>query len=198
MAGANFEILFKPEDLQAAITAVAASSSDIQKASDRAARRTMQWMRARISKDVSASLGIPAAMMRTRLTVKHFSGSRPVWILFLGVNRMPVDLTGTVAQSSTGLRHRGGTIKGGFHKDVFSHGKKGWIRKKRARELGLKMPGLEGAGSGLNIDGRFPVLRISHDLNEAARGIMQRHQAQGHRQFLIRFEHELKHIKGLT
>ncbi|MGL4755193.1 MAG: hypothetical protein ACRCXB_22775 [Aeromonadaceae bacterium] len=196
MAGnkAQFDILFQQSDFDGLIASLQAAPADFNKASDRAASRTMQWMRARVSRELAARLGIPVAKLRTRITQKKYSTSTPYWVLFLGVNHLPIDLTGPIKQNSIGLGHRGGTVRGGFKKDVFSNGEKGWIRKKRARQLGLKLPGLKGEGSGINIDGRFPVLRISHDLEDAATPIFHKYHAQAKRQFMERFEHELAHI----
>ncbi|MGL5285673.1 MAG: hypothetical protein ACRC8D_06000 [Aeromonas sp.] len=195
MAGSNFELTFDRQALQGIITALEATGPELTKAADRAAKRTLIWMRARITKGVSGALGIPAAKLRTRITIKKPGGNPPAWILFLGVNRMPVDVASTVSQTKRGLRHRGGTVQGGFYQDVFKHGRKGWIRKGRARRLGLKLPGLSGAGS--FDDGRFPVLRISHDLEAAATPIVEQYRKQGEGRFLAQLEHEIKYIKGL-
>ncbi|MGL5483092.1 MAG: hypothetical protein ACRDC7_14460, partial [Aeromonas veronii] len=97
----------------------------------------------------------------------------------------------------TGLKHKGGTVQGGFYKDVFHHGRRGWIRKKRARALGLDLPGLKGSGSGVNIDGRFPIIRISHNLETACTPIFKKYERKGRKRFEDEFHRQLKLIKGM-
>ncbi|MGY3887198.1 hypothetical protein [Aeromonas aquatica] len=199
MAGGNFELLFDRAALQGLIATLEATGSEVTKAANRAAERTMRSVRSGVAKEVAKAHGIPVKMLTNRITLKSYKGEDPVWILFVGINRMPVDVADpNVKQTEAGLSHKGGMVKGGFYQDVFHHGRKGWIRKKRARELGLKLPGLDGPGSGVNIDGRFPVIRISHDLATITTPIFRRYQKIATRTFEARFEHELKHIKGMT
>lgn len=193
MAGASFSIAFRKEDLQAITDAVEASTSEYLRAADRAAKRTMIWLRQRISQEVGAALGIPQSSLRTRITMKKTEGRSPAWVLFMGVNRLPYDKTGPTSQNPYGLLHRSGAVKGGFKADV--SGQKGWIRKGRAKALGLKLPGGEGVRSET---ANLPIIRISHDLDASATPIIERYGAQVNRLFMQRFEHELKQIKGLN
>ncbi|APU00746.1 hypothetical protein [Aeromonas phage Asp37] len=201
MAGAKFELLFNQSEVNAAIQAMAATPQEIKKASDRAARHTMNAMKTLIARAISAQLNIPVNKLKTRLNVKKYNGTNPVWILFVGLNNMPMDVIGNVSQNPTGLQHRNGIVKGGFYKDVFSHGRKGWIRKARARALGLKLPGLEKGKNNVtfrgSLAGRFPLVRISTDLGQAAQMIINHFQTKAKGRFLIRFEHELRNIKEL-
>lgn len=201
MAGANqFELVFNKAQVQAAILAMAATPQEVKKASDRAARHTMNAMRTLIAKSISSELNIPANKLKTRLNVRKFGNESPVWILFVGLNSMPVDQIGDVSQTGAGLQHRNGLVKGGFHKDVFQNGRKGWIRKKRARALGLKLPGLEKGRDNVtfrgNLAGRYPVVRIATDLGGMAQTIINHWQSKSRARFLTRFEHELQFIKG--
>ncbi|APU01162.1 hypothetical protein [Aeromonas phage 32] len=199
MAGANqFELVFNKAQVQAAILAMAATPQDIKKASDRAARHTMNAMRTLIAKSISSELNIPVNKLKTRLNVRKYGNDSPVWILFVGLNAMPVDQIGDVSQTGAGLQHRNGMVQGGFHKDVFGNGRKGWIRKKRARTLGLNLPGLEKGKNNVtfrgNLAGRYPVVRISTDLGGMAQTIINHWQSKSRARFLTRFEHELKFI----
>lgn len=204
MAGANqFELVFDKSQVQAAILAMAATPQEVNKASDRAARHTMNAMRTLIARSISSQLNIPVNKLKSRLNVRKYgSGSPSVWILWVGLNAMPLDQIGPISQNRSGLRYRGGTVKGGFDKDVFSSGQRGWIRKKRARDLGLKIPGLEKGRDNVtlrgSLAGRFPVVRIATDLGAAAQTIINHWQGKSRERFLTRFEHELRHIKGMN
>lgn len=195
------ELLFDQATLKDFIDSIQATGPEVMRAADMAARDAMRWMQSRISREVSVSLGIPLPQLKTRITQKRVGGGngRALWVLFLGVNQMPIDIADPgVSQTPAGLKHKGGMVQGGFHKDVFHHGRRGWIRKKRARDLGLKLPGLKGSGSGVNIDGRFPVLRISHDLHAACAPIFKKYEIQGRRMFETEFNRQLLRIKGIT
>ena len=205
MSGSKTELLFDQATLQAFISSIQASGPEVMKAANMAAGDTMRWLRTRIAGEVSKSTGIPLAKLKTRITQKRVGGGkgRALWVLFLGVNRMPIDIADPgVSQSSTGLTHKGGTVKGGFHKDVFNHGRRGWIRKKRARELGLTLPGLEKGKNNVTFHGelkhKFPILRISHDLHAACEPIFRKYDAQGRRRFESEFNRQLLRIKGIT
>ncbi|MGL4505185.1 MAG: hypothetical protein ACRCUF_05575 [Aeromonas sobria] len=199
MAGAKFELLFDPAQVNAAIQAMAATPQEIKKASDRAARHTLNAMKTLIARSISSQLNIPVNKLKKRLSVRRYTGDKPVWILFVGLNSMPVDQIGDVSQSPTGITHRNGSVKGGFYKDVFNHGRKGWIRKSRARKLGLKLPGLEKGKDNVtfkgSLAGRFPLVRISTDLGQAAQTIINHFETKARARFLTRFEHELENLK---
>ncbi|QIZ02623.1 hypothetical protein AhyVDH1_018 [Aeromonas phage AhyVDH1] len=199
MAGAKFELVFNQSQVQAAIQAMAATPAEITKASDRAARHTLNAMKTLIARSISVQLNIPVNKLKTRLSIKRYSASSPVWILWVGLNAMPVDQIGPVSQNPTGLSHRNGIVKGGFHQALFGQGRHGWIRKKRARELGLNLPGLEKWKHNVTFHGelkhKFPVVRISTDLGKAAETIINHWQSKARGRFLTRFEHELANIK---
>lgn len=203
MAGANqFELVFDNSQVQAAILAMAATPKEVSKASDRAARHTMNAMKTLIARSISAQLNLPVNVLKSRLNVRKYGkGSPSVWVLWVGLNAMPVQQIGNISQAKAGLRHKGGIVKGGFDKDVFSSGQRGWIRKSRAKALGLKLPGLDKAGSKqppAHLLGRFPVVRIATDLGAAAQTIINQWQAKSRERFLARFRHELSHIKGMN
>lgn len=199
MAGAKFELLFDQSQVNAVVQEMAATPQEIKKASDRAARHTMNVMRTLVARTLSSEFKIPAYALKSRLTVRHYSGTRPAWILFVGLNAMPVDVIGPTSQAKTGLQHRNGLVKGGFNTDVYKNGKRGWIRKKRARDLGLKLPGLEKGRDNVTLlgglAGRFPLVRIATDLGTAADAIISHFQGKARDRFLARFDHELRHLK---
>lgn len=199
MAGAKFELVFNQSDVNAAIQAMAATPAQIKKASDRAARHTMKALSTLIARSISSELNIPVNKLKSRLNVRKYGGSSPIWILWVGLNAMPVDQIGEVSQSQQGLSHRNGLVKGGFHKDVFGNGRKGWIRKKRARDLGLKLPGLEKGKNNVtfkgHLAGRYPVVRIATDLGSMAQTIINHWQSKARARFLVRFEHELSNLQ---
>lgn len=202
MAGAKFELSFNQSQVNAVIQEMAATPAEVKKASDRAARHTMNAMKTLIVRAISSQFKIPVSALRSRVTVRKYSADNPVWIMFVGLNSMPVDKVGPISQNPTGLKHRNGLVKGGFDTDVFKNGKRGWIRKKRARDLNLDLPGLEKWKHSVTLRGplagRFPIVRISTDLGGAASTIIAHFQSKAKGRFLARFEHELKHIKGLT
>lgn len=201
MSGAKFELLLGKSDIQGAIQAMAASPAEINKAANAASRHTLKKMSTLVARSISAVSGIPTKALRSRISVRKYSSENPVWILFVGLNRMPMDIAETVSQNPVGLKHSRGIVKGGFYKAVHSHAPQGWIRKKRARDLGLRLPGL-GEGNpavrfpGSDMNSRFPVLRISHDLGQHAQTVINQFQGRVRADFLVRFEHELKRIKG--
>lgn len=199
MAGAKFELVFNQSQVNAAIQAVAATPAEVKKAADRAARHTLAAMKTLIARSISSQLNIPVNKLKARLSVKKYGDSAPVWILWVGLNAMPVSFIGPISQNQSGLQHRNGITKGGFDKDVFGNGQRGWIRKKRARALGLKIPGLEKWKHNVTfhgeLAGRFPVVRVATDLGEAAQTIINHWQSKARDRFLPRFEHELRNIK---
>ncbi|MGL5589086.1 MAG: hypothetical protein ACRDDI_13615 [Aeromonas veronii] len=191
MAGSSFTVQFKQQDLQGVISSLGALPKDIEQASRSAAKRALNMTLVAIRREVAFKLNISQKALKTRLTVR---GAGPgTWILFFGVNRLPYDRTGNVDQNSYGMTHKTSDTKSGFVDNMGGSTKKGWIRKGRARQLGLKLPGLAG---GKPDDGRLPILRIAHDLEAVATPIFERHQKRLSTLFAARFEHELKRIRG--
>lgn len=192
MAGVDFNTA-----IQAAIAEMAASTKDINIAAYRAGHRTMQFLRTAVSRSMAAQLGIPVGKLKGRVRYIPSNAKRPEWRLFVGLNDMPYDIAGKVYQNAVGLSHKGGVVKGGFYSNP--HGKAGgWIRKKRAKDLGLKLPGLDKntKAKSAKEKHRFPVLRISHDLGIAADPVMMVFEKQANAKFLERFNHELRRLKG--
>ncbi|MGL4755652.1 MAG: hypothetical protein ACRCXB_25105 [Aeromonadaceae bacterium] len=200
MSGAKFELLFNQSQVNAVIAELAATPTQITKASNAAARHTLNVMSTLVARTLAQTSGIPSKALKTRMRVSRLSGTNPVWILWVGLNDMPYDVAGPVSQSRAGLVHGKGTVKGGFYKGVFDKTPYGWIRKKRARELKLDIAGIKKSENSIPLDaslsGRFPVMRISHDLGKHADEIIKGFEDKARARFLERFDHELRRLKG--
>lgn len=191
MTGNNsFDVKFNQADFLGLVTALESSAQDVNLAANRAARRTMAWMRVNVAKDCATLLGIPASRLKTRIRQRKLGNNQ--WSLFVGTNPLPYDRTGKVGQSTMGMTHPTTTVRAGWVNKMGGSTDKGFIRKGRAKKLGLKLPGLKGNfKEGANL----PILRISHDLHEITTPIFDKYAAQGSRYFRQRFEHELRNIK---
>lgn len=189
MAGSSFNLAVNEKALAGVIASVGASAVHINKAAEMAAKRTLSMLQTRIKREVAAALNIPQKNLNARLVIRR--GGKASWVLFFGINRMPYDKTGAVKQNTRGMTHRSGDIKSGFTDKMGGSSDKGWIRKGRAKQLGIKLPGLAG---GKPDDGRLPILRISHDLDAAAQPVFARHEKAASRIFHERFEHELRRL----
>lgn len=191
---AGFSLSVKQDELARVLAQVTAEAKHLPKAADRAARRVFEWLRNQVARELGRQLGIPQAALKTRLTVRRYEGNPPAWVLFLGSEPMPVDKMGKVSQNRVGVAARGGTTKGGFISNVYADGRKAWIRKRRARALGLDLYGID-KGETFN-NGRFPVMRISRDIHKAAAPIFKQYSQQAERRFYERLGHELAQLSG--
>lgn len=189
MAGGDIDLTLRNSDLQALTAALGASSKQYIKAADWAAKRTMNWLRVRVQKELAASLSVAQKRLKTRLSVRRVNGEPHAWKLFVGLNAMNVDTMGAFSQNKQGLKHKAGFTKAGFATDL--HGKKGFIRAGRARQLGIKLPNL---GSGSNHNQRLPILRIATDIEGEAMMVINQYQAMARTQFMREFESALSRI----
>lgn len=205
-SGVSLEMNFARE-ITRATAAIQATPKQIEVASQRALKKTIRWLSSRIAREIGQALNVPQKSFKRRLSVKAVGrGSDQVHILWLGVAPLAAELVGRPRQTKQGVsvgKHR---FQGAFYKDVYGDGASVWIRKSRAAALGLKLPqwGRKSRGGdsrfmdygGPNDSsnrGRFPVMRVSIDIESVAAEIFRRYDRRAIDRFSTVIDQELNY-----
>lgn len=105
---------------------------DLARAQKRALRKTMMWLQRQGTAELARQTGIKQkdlkAYRRATIKVGDYEG-----VLWLGLNPMPLHLSGRVSWSpkSDGARVKGRTYAGAFYRAIYGSERKVWIRTKR-------------------------------------------------------------------
>lgn len=187
-------------DLAQATAYMTAAPQQMEKATQRAMKKTMRWLRKHIAKDLATALGVTQKSIKHRLTLTQAGkGAHGVHILWLGTAPMAVEMVGKPRQTKRGVTVGKRKFPGAFYRDIYGDGPKVWIRTSRARDLGLTLPtwGKSSRHRANTIppgdSGRFPVQRVAIDIDTTARDIFRRYEKQAQRRFSTLIEQELNY-----
>ena len=199
--GVSLQLNFAQE-ITRATAFIESSPEQLNKASIRAIKKTIRWLRGRVAREVAQALGIPQKAFKQRLTSSVMgNGMDQVHILWLGVAPLAAEMAGRPRQTRSGVSVGKRKYQGAFYRDVYGDGASVWIRKRRAQALGLDLPSWSGRSTskrstfvdGSANSGRFPVMRVAIDMESVAGEIFRRYQRRAVDRFGVVLEQELNY-----
>lgn len=195
--GVDIQLNFA-KDISRATAQIAATPAQLEKAVQRAMRKTMRWLQTRVSRDLAKALGVSQKAIKHRLTLSHTgTGTKGIHILWLGTAPLAAEQAGKPRQTKAGVTVGKHKFPGAFYRDIYGDGPKVWIRASRANALGLDLPQWgkkqRARASALNQDqrGRFPVRRVGIDVQAPANEVFARYQKQAEARFNQVLDQEL-------
>lgn len=200
-AGVSIQMNFARE-IQRATALIQATPNQLQKATDRATRKTIKWLSTRLAREIGQALNIPQKAIKNRITTSIAGeGVGRVHILWLGVAPVAAEQLGKARQTKTGVSVGRRRYEGAFYRDVYGDGDKVWIRKSRAVALAMDLPDWGGKKGGdgsflRNPDarGRFPVRRVSVDISNVANDVFRRYDKRAIERFGTLIDQELNYV----
>ncbi len=196
-AGVSVEMNFARE-VTRATAAIQATPKQLEKASNRAIKKTIRWLRTRIAREISAATKVPQKALKPRLTASVAGrGSDRVHILWFGSMPLPAENAGNPRQTRKGTnvgRHR---YEGAFVATIYNPEANVWIRTRRNASAGHYTLGKrrKPAPSGVppELSGRFPVQRVGIPLDTLAAEVFKRYQKRAEARFGVLIEQELNY-----
>jgi len=171
-SGASFQLSFSDELLR--VTAKLQSTpAQVQKASGRAARKTMRWLTTAMARDIGQALKVPQRSLKSRLTTSTAGqGDDQVHILWFGTQPLAAEQVGRPRQGQRGTSVAGRRFDGAFYRGVYDGTKRVWIRKSQ---------------------GRFPLLRVTIELQNIAAEVFRRYERRALARYAELIEQELNY-----
>ena len=142
----------------------------------------MKYLERQISKAVSKETGLPQKAMKDRYKVSLFA-DKFVATLWIGLNPVDASKAGRASQSKIGVRVAGTLFEGAFHKRVFGEEPKIWRRVFRGK----------GSSKRGRKDGRFPVERMTFEIEDPVEIIVQAIQSRAEARFETVLAQELNY-----
>ena len=197
--GVDIQLNFA-QDITRATAQIAATPAQLEKAVQRAIKKTMRWLQTRIAREVATALGVPQKAIKHRLSVTQTGkGTNGIHILWLGTAPLAAESAGKPRQTKAGVTVGKRKFPGAFYRDVYGDGPKVWIRASRANALGMDLPqwGRKQRARASTLapgeGGRFPVRRVSIDVQHVANDIFGRYQKQAEQRFNTVIDQELNY-----
>lgn len=190
-AGSSLDI-----NLQAALDELApglsAYEKSTQQALKRAIRKFMRWLQREISRLIKSRTGVAQKSLKARFKVTLLlkEGYASLWV---GLNPIEAQLAGGVRQLKVGTRAAGQLFEGAFYRPVYGKEAKVWRRKFRGKGstkrswIHLKRSAPD------EIAGRFPVEKMTIDIDRPSREEINRLQSRAQKRFKTLFQQELNY-----
>jgi hypothetical protein len=205
--GVSLELNFAQQIARANLV-IQATPAQLQKAAVRAQRKTLQWVRTRIAREMAQALGVSQKAFKHRLSISTLGkGSEQVHILWFGSLPLSADALARPRQTRKGVTVGRRSWKGAFYRSVYNPEPNVWIRASRAADLGLDLPTWGGSGrpgDGKFLDhggpndssqrGRFPLRRVGVAVEQQAAEIFRRFERRGQDRFESVLEQELNYV----
>jgi hypothetical protein len=144
---------------------------ELDKAADRALRKTAQWLRTHSAREIGRELSIPNTPIKHRFSVYPIRGAREVK-LWIGINPLSVHYLGDPRQTPTGVRVRRRDYEGAFISPMKSSAKLVWRRKGRER---------------------LPIERVTEEWGDQALTVIERWERRATTRFIEIFEQEARY-----
>lgn len=205
-SGVSFQLNFA-EEITRVTAQIQTTPAQVAKASERARRKTMQWLSTRMSREISQTLRVPQKGLKSRWsTTVAGTGPEQVSILWFGTAPLPAENAGRPRQGKKGTSVAGRLFGGAFFGVVYDGVARVWIRKSRAQALGHQLPAMsrqKGGGNERWLDlggtndssqrGRFPVVRVGIELGELAAEVFRRYERRALSRFAELIEQEINY-----
>jgi len=188
------------QDITRATAQIAATPAQLEKAVQRAIKKTLRWLQTRISRDIAKELGVPQKAIKHRLTLSQTGkGTNGIHILWLGTAPLAAEMAGKPRQTKSGVTVGKRKFPGAFYRDIYGDGPKVWIRASRAQALGVDLPqwGRKQRARASTLapgeGGRFPVRRVGIEVHTRANEIFGRYEKQAEQRFNQVIDQELNY-----
>lgn len=195
--GVSVQLNFAQE-ITRATAAMQATPRQVERASERAIKKTIRWLQTRIAREVGAALGLPQKSLKPRLTTSVVgSGADRVHILWFGSLPLPAERAGKARQTRRGTSVGRRRFDGAFVTQIYNPEANVWIRSRRNVNAGHFTMGKPRRASGASVppelSGRFPVQRVGIELDAQAREIFKRYQHRAQARFGELIDQELNY-----
>lgn len=196
-AGVSVQLNFARE-ITRATAAIQATPAQVEKAGERAIRKTIRWLKARIAREVGAALRVPQKALKPRLTTSVVGKGRDrAHILWFGSLPLAAEQAGKARQTKRGTTTGKHRFDGAFVAKIYNPEQNVWIRTRRNATAGhftLGKARKPGAGRvPRELAGRFPVQRVGIELDDLVGDIFRRYQKRAEARFGELIEQELNY-----
>lgn len=169
--GVNVRMDFA-DAIRNATAVIQSTPKQVHLATSRAIKKTMKWLSVRVARELSQKLGIPQKNLKARFSLKTVGkGANQAHILWMGVAPMSADSAGKARQTKKGVTVGKRVFEGAFLRSVYNPEKNVWIRAQRNLDKNYTTLGKTRAGARSTkpeLSGRFPLQRISVEIEPAA------------------------------
>lgn len=150
---------------------IRATRGQLDRAADRALKKTAQWLRTHSAREIGQVLDIPNGPLKRRFAIYPRRGAREVK-LWIGINPLDVHYLGDPQQTPSGVKVRRREYRGAFIAPMRSSGKIVWQRKGRER---------------------LPIEKVRQAWDKDAMTVIDRWERRATARFIELFEHEARH-----
>lgn len=195
--GTDFKINFSQE-LQRASAKLAATPKQLEKAAQRAVKKTMRWMYTRAAREVAQATGIPLKALKPRLSlVTVGKGTEAVTILWIGISPVLAERAGRARQTKKGVSVKKHRFEGAFVSDMYGYSDAVWIRA--SRNAGRYTTTSQRRKANPNslpahLRGRFPLQHLAIDIADPATEALKRLQSRVPDEFRKKLDQELNYV----
>lgn len=196
-SGVSVQLNFARE-INRATAAIQATPKQVEKASDRAIKKTIRWLKTRVAREISTATKVPQKSLKPRMTTTVAGkGADRVHILWFGSMPLPAEKAGKARQTKKGTTAGKHRFEGAFVATIYNPEANVWVRTRRNQSVGHLTLGKKrrpGAGSvPRELAGRFPVQRVGVELDALAGEVFKRYHQRAEARFGELIEQELNY-----
>ncbi|HHY0482731.1 phage tail protein [Vibrio parahaemolyticus] len=195
--GVDIKVNFANE-LQRVSAKIAATPKQLEKAGQRAIKKTMRWMYSRVAREVSQLTGIPQKALKPRYSLKTVGkGAEAVTILWIGISPILAEKAGKARQTKKGVSLKKHRYDGAFVADMYGYNSAVWIRASRnhSQYTTTGKPRKVNPNSlPAHLRGRFPVQHLAIDISDSANQALKRLEARVPDEFRKKLDQELNYV----
>ncbi|EJG1615098.1 hypothetical protein CFE14_RS15805 [Vibrio parahaemolyticus] len=196
-SGVSVELNFA-QAIRTATAIIEATPKQLQKATDRAIKKTMRWAGRIVARELGQTLGVAQKALKSRVSVSTVGkGADQVHILWLGVAALAADKAGKARQTKRGVTVRGRRFDSAFVADIYNGEPNVWIRTAKNRERNHTTLSRRRKAATSSPDpklrGRFPVQRVGIEVEDPAVEIFNRLQRRVEDRFKTVLDQELNY-----
>lgn len=197
-SGVSVQMNFARE-ITRATAAIQATPKQLEKASNRAMRKTIRWLKTRIAREISLLTKVPQKALKPRMTVSTAGrGTDRVHILWFGTLPLAAEQAGNPRQTRRGTNVGKHRFEGAFVSKIYNPEANVWVRTRRNASaghftLGKQRRGRPSGSVPSALSGRFPVQRVGIDLGTMAGEVFRRYQRRAEARFAELIDQELNY-----
>ncbi|EJB5271367.1 TPA: phage tail protein [Vibrio parahaemolyticus] len=195
--GVDFKVNFSKE-LQRVSAKIAATPKQLEKAGQRAIKKTMRWMYSRAAREISQLTGIPQKALKFRFSLKTVGkGAEAVTILWIGISPVLAEKAGKARQTKKGVSLKKHRYEGAFVADMYGYDSAVWIRASRNHSQYTTTGKARKANPNslpAHLRGRFPVQHIAIDIADPATQALKRLESRVPDEFRKKLDQELNYV----
>ncbi|MDE1464792.1 hypothetical protein [Spartinivicinus poritis] len=177
---------------------IQAAPKQLEKASQRAMRKTIRWLKSRMAREISKTMKVPQKVIKERFKdATTGKGVNKVFTLWIGTLPLAAEQVSKPRQTNKGVSVRSHRFEGAFYKPVFDGQAKVWIRSKR--NLTLNYPSLNPKKKKAigqvpkHLKGRFPIQRIGVPIDGVTEELFKRYKNRAVERFSTLLQQELNY-----